>query len=1346
MKLKLLLFLTVFAGMLNAQVVCDYPEGVITSLVITEARFTSTADGFVEITNLGTDPVNLKEFKLGRLVPWVRASQVNDLCNDQWYVETGDYLFLPDRVLQPDESFVITNAYDYGPERYKMGVGRLGGNQRPKQIGIYEVADKLLHMAEPFEEIIYPEDSITNALNDPEQTVRRGDYNLIFAGLRSGTFYLEHHFAEGDSAVVDQVGGVFDLNGRNTPNVDYDVAGVQGAVATSILVRKNVIKKGNIDFANARGISIEDSEWIPIELPTGYNAWRDIWWTIGNHGNFVLDENTLEPVSGDISVDFTGKTITVPWGTRRLDEIMRHMQRKPGVAWNYHLNPLVEDSLYRSARNGDQLTVYVVGNGLTTATFDLFVEEPTADANIVVPIDHPIIYAGVEGPITTRAQNGILSWPRVTKNESGIDTITGSGYGLPFDLRTDSLLKYLEKPTNASWEIVWVDGIERPDLKNGDKLKVNSQSGKIKEYFIQVQTYFPSRNANLSAITWPDIPPSYKGFMGWKGDTIPNFSSGTNVYRLEVPFDVEGIPALIAKTQHVNASVKTTRAKSVTGTVEERTITFEVTAEDDTIKNIYTIELVKEKFPDKTEPFRADPFISEFVNSYPNGNAYLEIYNPGNQPLDLRDYMVGMRGSADLYAPVTYNAAWNMRFTAYTPGLKYVDEATWAVTPRILIPDVNVNPIIQGGQTFVMALITRGEANYPGIQFPQYDVQFADETVEGHPNPWGEAVSHSSGGGTPIPPNGNRRNTIFLYKILNDSLKLGLKPNTDPNDFELIDIWGMPDRAYWVVGGYVMRTNETGNIFIRKPDINNGNPELAGSFGTNPDDCEWNRIQPNSDFNTIPQPARYLAALGSLNVHFMNAPTFYKSTVTSSVYKVSDGYGTKMEGGFPKEHIMGVRTTTTVADFLSNINKDDEGQSLTVKSSDDTVLAQDAQVSMNDILVVISADSVNTTFYRLDVTEQGLSSDAVLTSARWTIEIDVSPKSVGETSEDDAGLGSVTGFEYGTTIKAIINNIDVPAGATLTIVDGNGNYVPFTTLNFDTAYVSVTVNPNIYLDVVAEDGQTRIVYQLQPKTSANDAFILSDVYSVVQNSNLIQYVPRGTNFQAFLANITPSLGASLKLVDKMGFERTQGNIREDDKVAVTSSNGLVTKVYFISFLPTVTIASTTYLAYVLSNSYAVDQVGYVISGISSNLTVTTLVSEFYSRITPSVGATVVVIDADGNEKTTGELNKGDVLKVTSADQKINVIYQINLLVTSAGKNGLEQIEIYPNPTSGVLNISGIQGGNRIQLYNSTGALILERTAAGNFEVLSLDKVPSGMFFIVISNENKMIGRYKAIKN
>ncbi len=1328
MKLRFLLLMTFISGIINAQVVCEYPEGVITTLVITEARLQPDAEAYLELTNLGTAPVNLREFKVGKLSPWSRTSVINDLCNDQWYTNTGDYMFLPNRVLLPGESFVITNAYDYGPVHNKLGAGRLGGSERPKQVGIYEIADKLLHMQEVINGVVYPGDSITTAYNDPEQTVRRGDYRLVFEGLGSGALYLEHHFMAGDSAVVDQVGGVFDGGGRNFPGMAYDVAGVQGGVQTSNLVRKNLISKGNLDFANARGISQEDSEWIPIERPTGYNAWRDIWWTIGNHGNYVLDANTLEPISNDIEVDFAGKKITVPWGTLRLDEIMRHMKRKPGVAWNYHLNPLKEDSLYRSARTGDKLTIYVVGDGLTTATFDVVVAEPSADANIVVPIDH----LDLTGPVTTRAQNGILSWPRVTKSESGIDTITGSGYGLGFDMRTDTLLKYLEKPANANWEIVWVDGVERPDLKNGDKLKVTSQSGKTKEYFIQVQTYFPSRNANLAAITWPDIPAFYRGIMGWKGDTIPNFSSGSTIYRLEVPFDVEGIPAFVAKTEHVNASVKTIRAKSLTGTVKERTITFEVTAEDDTIKRIYTIELVKEKFPDKIEPFRAAPFISEFVNTYPNGNAYLEIYNPGNQPLDLRDYMLGMRGSADLYAPITFAAAWTARYTTYVPGLKHVDEATWAVTPRILIPDVNVNPIIQGGGTFVMASIDRGEANYPGIQFPHYDVQFRNESVSGHPNPWREATSLSSSGGSPIPPNGNRQNTIYLYKILNDSIKLGLKPNTDPNDFELIDIWGMPNRAYWVVGGFAVPVNGTGHIFIRKPDISKGNPVLAGSFGTNPNDSEWNRIMPGTDFGTIPTPQRYLAALSSLGSHFMNEPSYYKSTVTSAVYKVSDGYGTKMEGGLPKEQILGIRTGTTVADFLSNIKKEDQGQSLTLKTTGDIVLALDAPVRMNDKLFVISADSINTTIYRLDVTERGLDFNAILTSTEYFIGVEVS-------------TGGIYNIPVGTKLTEAVSKVVVPARATLTVVDANGGYVPFKRLNFDTTYVDVIVTQNIYFEVVAEDGITRILYQLVPQTSASDAYLTSDVYSVSQDSNLIQNVPRGTNFQAFLTNITPAMGASLKLVDKMGFERVYGNIREDDKVVVTSSNGQTTKVYFVSFLPTETLPSVTYLAYVLSNAYAIDQVDYVISGASSNLTGSTSVTEFYAGIIAVAGANAEIVDVNGNVKTSGSLKRGDVLKVTSGDQKIIVFYRLALDLTSAGKIGLEQIVIYPNPTSGVLNISGIQTGNRIQLYSSTGALILVRNASANIEVLSLDNVPSGMFYIVVSNENKMIGRFKAIK-
>ena len=56
MKLKFLLFLTIFAGILNAQVVCEYPEGVITSLVITEARFTSDAEDTLKLPILEPNP------------------------------------------------------------------------------------------------------------------------------------------------------------------------------------------------------------------------------------------------------------------------------------------------------------------------------------------------------------------------------------------------------------------------------------------------------------------------------------------------------------------------------------------------------------------------------------------------------------------------------------------------------------------------------------------------------------------------------------------------------------------------------------------------------------------------------------------------------------------------------------------------------------------------------------------------------------------------------------------------------------------------------------------------------------------------------------------------------------------------------------------------------------------------------------------------------------------------------------------------------------------------------------------------------------------------------------------
>src|SRR5690606_21041750 len=133
MKLKHLLsfyLMVSITGVLNAQ---NYPEGVYRSLVITETCLATSASGFVEITNMGDKAVRLSEFKLAYSRGGDSGNfQIFDVWNDVWGSTYYDYMFLPDRMLAPGESFVITGAYDVGPRIYKETLGRgVGGSERP---------------------------------------------------------------------------------------------------------------------------------------------------------------------------------------------------------------------------------------------------------------------------------------------------------------------------------------------------------------------------------------------------------------------------------------------------------------------------------------------------------------------------------------------------------------------------------------------------------------------------------------------------------------------------------------------------------------------------------------------------------------------------------------------------------------------------------------------------------------------------------------------------------------------------------------------------------------------------------------------------------------------------------------------------------------------------------------------------------------------------------------------------------------------------------------------------------------------------------------------------------------
>src|SRR5690606_7858581 len=95
------------------------------------------------------------------------------------------------------------------------------------------------------------------------------------------------------------------------------------------------------------------------------------------------------------------------------------------------------------------------------------------------------------------------------------------------------------------------------------------------------------------------------------------------------------------------------------------------------------------------QPYSAEPFISELVNNAQFRNRYVEIVNPGNQPLDLSNYMIASDWNIDPTTIITNVNTWVRRYNKYVPGYKWGDEGTWAVKPAYLEPDLNVTYILQ---------------------------------------------------------------------------------------------------------------------------------------------------------------------------------------------------------------------------------------------------------------------------------------------------------------------------------------------------------------------------------------------------------------------------------------------------------------------------------------------------------------------------------------------------------------------------------------------------------------------------------------------------------------------------
>jgi len=420
-----------------------------------------------------------------------------------------------------------------------------------------------------------------------------------------------------------------------------------------------------------------------------------------------------------------------------------------------------------------------------------------------------------------------------------------------------------------------------------------------------------------------------------------------------------------------------------------------------------------------------------------------------------------------------------------------------------------------------------------------------------------------------------------------------------------------------------------------------------------------------------------------------------------------------------------VKTGTTVTDFYQNLLKANEAQVLSVKTAAGVDLGAAEAIPNNAVLTVVSADGTNTSKYTLNVTVDGLSPNATLTSTKYTINV-------------TGATGTISGFTKTTLLKAIVSGVTVPVGASMNVVDANDAYMSLVKLNYDTLYQNVIATDKIYLEVIAENGINKILYQLKPTVVATDAYVTSDVYSVDQFTALIQFVPGGTSVHTLLGNVYPASGATMKVYDKAGFERVDGDIYRDDKLKVTAADGVTTKTYYFAML---NFYANIYFAYVISDDYQIEQVTRVITGP----TVSTSIVEFKNKLYASFGATLKVINKNGVESALTNLAIDDKLLVTAADGTTTATYTVKALNSSEVVAGTSSIKMYPNPTTGRVIVQGLAKGNRLQVVNAAGVVLRDVIVENSTDYVSLESHPAGIYIFVISAGTQHINIQKIVK-
>lgn len=1342
------MFIILFSsGSLNAQAYESLLKSdsifndTIDHLIISEWRGDSWATAYIELTNMGDTAIDLRKMAV-RSLPggkdhWTfdytegSSNETMAIMFDSLQMSVEDY------TLEPGEIFLMAPHYDEVRE---------DGDpiHRPELIAM---ADYIGYKKETKIE--------NDTFNYGERFFRQwGGYPVgVFVAVRVAD--TAPPFYKQEWVLVDNVNGDRDPVSGEIGLGFTSVAGFPEATNEAVLVRKHTVTKGTREgeWTAAAGDDISNSEWIPIKHDDN-NPGGKVFKTAGNHGNFAMD---VTGGNGTV-VDLNNGTLEVPWGALRGEDIIdNEVILGPGMAWTYQNYSEEGDSLLdindwsynKIAMPGDVITVYACGDDLDKT--ELTIQYLTHGEDIVK------VY-----PRNRLNEDGLwVSFYYVTDDEPTIDTIGN----VPFATRIDSLIKYVDIAPNSTWEIIYVDGESRIDLKYGDILQITGADGSTqKQYFIDVLDYVGSPESRLISITWPDIYlqsaniPYYLQ-NGWASgselsDTLPGFSSSKLTYMIKVAPGTIDVPALVATPMNLNATIEIDRAVDLNGSVEDRTTTITVTSEDTTSVSVYSI--LFEVYSDEFQQFAADPIISTAMFTVNTRNAAIELYNPGNVELDLSKYLlVRTKGHNDWVQAIQDTMDFFFRYAKYVPGYVYkaIDTTTWNQTQDYTLQKgADIGEKLAPGDVFVMANMHNKQGKWWVSDNHAREIDVLFHPKEALVSPYYPDASIyrpeeldivGAPKGQPSDQQGHvgymrADHSFFLFKIDNDSILAGTKAIYDTADFTLVDALGDPinspgySLASWDENGdsarvWSMASGGGGLVFIREPHVHKGVSTIGEGISEDHEVCQW---IVGDELYWPEVEGRWTGMTQHFGSHSIDVVAIYVSTITSSVYIVSTGF----EG---IQSVKGVVDGTTVEQFIANITKADPDQTLQfLATADGSELGLTDVLSDSDTLVVAAADSSNFTTYVLEVTTGGLKSDATLESSVYTV--------------DESGAeGTISDIPVGTSVKDVFDNVTPDADARINIIDANGELVSLNTRDIEGNVVLRTANSDVYFEVIAQDKVTKIVYQLVPAVAATDAYLISDVYTVADN--VVDGLTFGVSVEAFYNNIIV-VGGESYIEDIAGYKREIGTLNYDDSVVVVSEDKSVTVKYGLGFISVEQAPE--------NQAPVIDLVGSAnaVENITFNLTATvtddglpegvaltytwsvkTGNSDNVTFATPDAPATDVTISIAGDY----------VLELLVSDSELESTAEVNVTVADDGTGFTNRtkatLNVYPNPTVDKVFVEGLTINSKVVVYNMNGAIVDEFHANDGRQFVELGGQPSGNYIINVIENNGSVRIGRVIK-